>query len=247
MRLFPVFLLVLWAATTASVAQAALRFCNETAGQVSVAIGYFDGEDWTSEGWWTMAAGECKTALSGDLETRFYFWHATDDDGILVEGEYPFCLSRKVFTIVGDTDCAARGFEEALFDRVDTAEERSFTVTLRAEDDASGSAAASGDGTGAEAVVAALQGRWQDVGDPAFETQITDRRFADAFGGVPAATGRFEVAATCDGARDSGPVLMVTYEDPSDGPFCWEILELDQQVWRFRAVGQTAIVSMVKQ
>ena len=53
-------------------AQAELKFCNKTKDQVNVAVGYKVGEDWTSEGWWTIEPGSCKVPVGGVLKNRYY-------------------------------------------------------------------------------------------------------------------------------------------------------------------------------
>jgi hypothetical protein len=62
---------------TRAPAVAGLHFCNQTTQPVDVAIAVvsdFDnsgfGEGVSSLGWWTAAAGECATPISGDLDTR---------------------------------------------------------------------------------------------------------------------------------------------------------------------------------
>jgi uncharacterized membrane protein len=37
---------------TSGTAQAELRICNQTQSQQGVAIGYEQGDEWVSEGWW---------------------------------------------------------------------------------------------------------------------------------------------------------------------------------------------------
>lgn len=113
-------------------ARAELIVCNETAARHSVAIAYADGPVWVSEGWWNIAAGACKTVVSGALRNRYYYYRATAP-GRRFDGErYFFCVQPEVFTIRGDKDCEARGYARAEFRSIDTGPSaRRFTVTLR--------------------------------------------------------------------------------------------------------------------
>ena len=57
-----VFAAVAVAAVLASVpAWADFRVCNRTASRIGLAVGYKEGERWTTEGWWNLAANSCET------------------------------------------------------------------------------------------------------------------------------------------------------------------------------------------
>jgi uncharacterized membrane protein len=80
-------------------AEAAFKLCNQSAGDVSVAVGFLDGANgWTAQGWWTIAAGGCETPVKGKLAGEAMYllvdgggarpaagqsggWFCTDDDG----------------------------------------------------------------------------------------------------------------------------------------------------------------------
>lgn len=115
----------------AGAAQAGLEFCNETGLERSLAIGYKSGEKWQSEGWWNIAPGQCKTTVQGDLKQRYYYYRATAS-GVEFEGEdYAFCTEPAAFTIIGDSNCAARGYDTADFRKIDTGKSATqFTLTL---------------------------------------------------------------------------------------------------------------------
>ena len=123
-------LLALLGSLAASPALADLEFCNSTDENVSVAIGYSEDGTWVSEGWWTMAPGGCTRAIVGDLSKRYYYWRATSPSYTWENGSYIFCTSPSEFTIVGDEDCADRGYDQHPFNVVDTGEAASYTVTL---------------------------------------------------------------------------------------------------------------------
>ena len=125
-----------------------LRICNDTALTQSVSVGYKGAEDWTSEGWWNIAPGDCATLLAGALQQRYYYYRAEVDGGDFDGENYMFCTSPEEYTIVGDVDCAERGYDREDFSQIDTGETaRGFTFRLAASD-AAPDAAAQGD-TGA--------------------------------------------------------------------------------------------------
>jgi uncharacterized membrane protein len=112
-------------------ATSGLRLCNQTQSRVGVAIGYKDKRQWTTEGWWNVAAGTCETLVPGPLVSRFYYLYAVDyDEGGVWGGKAAMCTRDKMFTIHGIEDCVARGFERTGFFEVDTGEQKSWTVQL---------------------------------------------------------------------------------------------------------------------
>lgn len=114
-----------------SPAMADLRLCNKTASQVGVAIGYKNKTDWTTEGWWNLAANSCETLVPGVLVSRYYYIYAVDYDQFGEWGGRAFmCTREKEFTISGIEDCVARGFERTGFFEIDTGEQSSWTVQL---------------------------------------------------------------------------------------------------------------------
>jgi uncharacterized membrane protein len=118
---------------TASVRPAAANFrlCNNTSSRVGVAIGYKDGQGWTTEGWWNLPARSCETVLKGNLVARYYYVYAVDyDRGGEWMGQAYMCTRDKEFTIRGIGDCLARGYDRTGFFEVDTGEQRAWTVQL---------------------------------------------------------------------------------------------------------------------
>ncbi|WP_393994994.1 DUF1036 domain-containing protein [Xanthobacter cornucopiae] len=113
------------------IAAADFRLCNRTQSRVGVAVGYKDGDTWSTEGWWNVAANSCETLLRGDLVARYYYLYAMDyDQGGEWAGKAHMCTREKEFTIRGSEDCLARGFERTGFFEVDTQEQKSWTVQL---------------------------------------------------------------------------------------------------------------------
>src|ERR1700674_738819 len=121
--------LPLWAYATPAAAD--FRLCNNTGSRVGIAIGYKDGDGWTTEGWWNLSARSCDTLLKGALVARFYYIYAIDyDRGGEWSGKAYMCTRDKEFTIRGIDDCLARGYDRTGFFEVDTSEQRSWTVQL---------------------------------------------------------------------------------------------------------------------
>ncbi len=103
-------------------AHAGLDVCNKTADQHSVALGYKSGSDWVSEGWWNIDPGQCEEILTGDLQSRYYYIFMTAQ-GRTFSGEgYGFCTQSARFKIIGDENCAARGYDNSSFAQIDTGE-----------------------------------------------------------------------------------------------------------------------------
>ncbi|MEM1409974.1 MAG: DUF1036 domain-containing protein [Pseudomonadota bacterium] len=96
-----------------------LHFCNETQHTQVFAVGYEGASGWTSEGWFTLEAGDCGRVLKGALQKRYYYYRSEVDGGDFRGGGYAFCTRQEAFEIVGDTDCPARGFETEDFAEID--------------------------------------------------------------------------------------------------------------------------------
>jgi uncharacterized membrane protein len=113
-------------------AVADFQICNNTGSRVGVAIGYKDPDGaWTTEGWWNLSSRNCETLLKGALIARYYYIYAIDyDRGGEWAGHAYMCTRDKEFTIRGNQDCLARGFDRTGFFEVDTREQRAWTVQL---------------------------------------------------------------------------------------------------------------------
>jgi uncharacterized membrane protein len=58
-----------------------LTFCNRSDATMHLALGVLKRDDgWTSQGWWSLAAGECRTLVHG-LPARVYYAFAIDERG----------------------------------------------------------------------------------------------------------------------------------------------------------------------
>jgi uncharacterized membrane protein len=115
----------------ASPASADLRMCNNTNNRVSVALGYTDGQNWVSEGWWNLKSLDCVTLLRGALAAEYYYLYAMDERGGEWKGKVFMCTSDREFKIDGRQDCFVRGFNRTGFFEVDTGKDtKSWTVQL---------------------------------------------------------------------------------------------------------------------
>jgi uncharacterized membrane protein len=113
-------------------ALADFQLCNNTGSRVGVTVGYKDTDgSWVTEGWWNLSARSCEPILKGALIARFYYVYAIDyDRGGEWAGQAYMCTRDKEFTIKGNQDCLARGFDRTGFFEVDTGEQRAWTVQL---------------------------------------------------------------------------------------------------------------------
>lgn len=115
----------------APAARAELRVCNKTANMVALALGGFDGKEWSSRGWFYAPPKECVTLIKGALSSRYYYLHGVHmsvDGGW--EGNRGFCVSAKNFAILGRNDCEARGYKRAGFFEIDTGDKDTWTTFL---------------------------------------------------------------------------------------------------------------------
>ncbi|MCG6901208.1 MAG: DUF1036 domain-containing protein [Rhodobacter sp.] len=132
-------------------ADAGLEICNNTEQMQSVAIGYKGDTDWTSEGWWNIEPGKCSVLVGGDLTKRYYYYYADSAGGGFRGQDYGFCTQKAEFTIIGDTDCDARGYVRTEFREIDTGETATaFTLTLVETTPPGGGLGAKGPGGGEE-------------------------------------------------------------------------------------------------
>lgn len=112
-------------------AAAAFNVCNKTNLTTRVAIGRFDGTNWTSEGWWTIKPQTCAGILTGPLQGRFYYLYASDGGAGTWEGKTNFCVAPdNRFRAAGRRDCAKQGFDRRGFFEVDTGNKPDWTHTL---------------------------------------------------------------------------------------------------------------------
>jgi uncharacterized membrane protein len=116
---------------TAPPAEAAFKVCNKSDLAARVALGRFDGRQWASQGWWTVAPKTCAQLLTGPLQARYYYLYASDGAGGTWEGKTHFCTKPDAkFLTQGRNDCASRGFDRRGFFEVDTGKSPEWTQSL---------------------------------------------------------------------------------------------------------------------
>lgn len=100
-----------------------LGFCNRAQqGRVYVAIAYPEASNqWKTQGWLSLAEGECGTLVQGTLTNRFYYYLAESDSGHAWKGTHKFCVgeTRFVFT-AADRECQGTEVRWAGFRELDT-------------------------------------------------------------------------------------------------------------------------------
>ncbi len=116
---------------TCKPAESALRVCNKTDHAASVAIGFFDGKDWSSQGWWTVAPAGCSELVGGSLNARYYYLYAIHQDvGGAWDGDRGFCTVGQQFRIPGRANCQGRSYERSPFFQIDTGDAPDWTENL---------------------------------------------------------------------------------------------------------------------
>lgn len=122
------------ALSMSSAAEAGLDICNETKSEISLAFGYRENEVWTSTGWWNIAPGNCATVYEADLPERYYYYYAEQVGGSATwKGDSDrdvFCATDEAFTIAGDSDCEARGYDSYRFRMIDVGRKRNASLDL---------------------------------------------------------------------------------------------------------------------
>lgn len=112
-------------------AQAALAVCNKTAHPTHVALGFFNGTEWASKGWWTISPGACPKLIETPLDARFYYLYASDGGAGSWGGTRSFCVAaNEKFEIIGRAACAGRGYDRKGFFAVDTGDAPDYIQRL---------------------------------------------------------------------------------------------------------------------
>ena len=119
-----------------------LDLCNKTDYLVWAAVGLTGEDDDMSSGWVRIEPHQCAKAIKGRLtQSRYYVYaEAADEKGQIARlngrqfiwsGREAFCTKATRFEIKGRDACAARGFDEKRFMRVETGGKTVFTVPLK--------------------------------------------------------------------------------------------------------------------
>lgn len=112
--------LMLLALQVPDAARAGLQVCNDTGANQSVAVGYEAEGKLVSQGWWNLAPTQCAETIEGDLTHRYYYLLSQSQGWEFAAEDFRFCTMEKAFVIPGSDECAARGFQSAMFRQIDT-------------------------------------------------------------------------------------------------------------------------------
>jgi uncharacterized membrane protein len=116
---------------TAQPAQAEFAVCNQSFDVVNVAIGLYERTDFVTRGWWTVGPNQCANVIKDELDTRYVYVFAQDVFGnAILNGGTSMCVGPKRFEILGEADCAVRGFVEVPYVEVDTQRTERWTLFL---------------------------------------------------------------------------------------------------------------------
>lgn len=97
------------------------QVCNNADENAFVAFAAFDSGDWTSEGWYKISPGDCRS-LAKEIGGKTYYYFAQGDKGGIWNGTYNLCFKPKdIFTIKGFNDCEKRGYKTGMFKQVQVA------------------------------------------------------------------------------------------------------------------------------
>jgi uncharacterized membrane protein len=112
-------------------ASADFRVCNRTKYLLNIAIGYGAGQEFATEGWWSVTPNSCARPVKDPLAGRYVYLYATDVDGAdVLRGSVSMCIDRRKFKIFGITDCWRRGLAAVNFEEIDTFSSAAWTVFL---------------------------------------------------------------------------------------------------------------------
>ena len=112
-------------------ARADFRVCNTTRVMANLAVGHVVGDDYVTEGWWTVAPGDCATPIHDALTGRFVYIYAVGvDSRELFPGAVSMCVDRVKFHVVGVADCWRRGLMSVPFYEIDTGTASDWTTFL---------------------------------------------------------------------------------------------------------------------
>jgi len=112
-------------------AAAQFAVCNQSFDVINVAIGLDTGDEFETEGWWTVGPNQCANVIREGLTSRYIYIHAQDVFGQpVLGGTTRMCVSPRRFQIRGIGDCWARGHVSARFIEVDTSHTERWTLFL---------------------------------------------------------------------------------------------------------------------
>jgi uncharacterized membrane protein len=89
--------------------------CNKSHEQIWLSHAYYDTDNtWTSEGWWTLNPGECRTIYGAGLSNTRHYLYAEGAAGKTWTGPYSFCTDNsnafKFYNADNTGDCSSKPY-----------------------------------------------------------------------------------------------------------------------------------------
>jgi len=130
-KILRAFLALALLSASSAPASADFRVCNKTRSLINLAIGTNAGDDFATEGWWTVTPGSCATPVRAQLTGRYIYLYATNIDGAdVLKGTVSMCIDRGKFKVYGIENCWRRGLQAVTFAEIDTLESPDWTTFL---------------------------------------------------------------------------------------------------------------------
>lgn len=110
-------------------ARAEYSFCNKTSYALSAALGFVDGDELLTRGWWRLRPGECRKVISEAIAPGRYYVYAEAIPGHRGElktwsGETPLCVQNdSLFTLRDQSVCTDAPQRRRDFKSVDVTED----------------------------------------------------------------------------------------------------------------------------
>jgi uncharacterized membrane protein len=102
-------------------APAGYSICNDSSGEIYAAIGFREGKDWTSQGWWKVEAGACARVITQSLHyDKVYLFVEGANNPRLVGGPEKFCIADIEYETSQKQNCKTTGKTEEGFAITDT-------------------------------------------------------------------------------------------------------------------------------
>lgn len=108
--------------------------CNDTGETIFAAVALRNGGNWSSRGWWKVAANNCARVISQPLATdRVYLLVERANGSRIVTGNTSFCITDVEFEVTGRTQCQKRGLNNGMFAQTVVQGRRGYSARVGAE------------------------------------------------------------------------------------------------------------------
>lgn len=99
------------AAARNPVTGAGYAICNDGDSDIFAALGFRQGREFVSRGWWQVAVGACVTAVAEALgHDAVYLYASKHGNPHLVSGTVPFCITNAEFEYYKQGNCTGQGY-----------------------------------------------------------------------------------------------------------------------------------------